>query len=117
MKKQFMVILRGQQGNWEKFSKEKQKELEERYYAWAGKLREQERLTGGSALTEHYRSLKAQSGQVHVDGPYAETKEILTGYFMIKADSLDEATEISKECPALTHGDWVQVYEMPPAKE
>jgi hypothetical protein len=41
---------------------------------------------------------------VTTDGPYAETKEALTGYYLIEAADLDEAVRISAELPAAWNG-------------
>ena len=41
---------------------------------------------------------------VTTDGPYAETKEALTGYYLIEADDLDEAIAIAAEIPAAWDG-------------
>ncbi|MEU8221181.1 YciI family protein [Kribbella sp. NPDC048915] len=41
---------------------------------------------------------------VTTDGPYAETKEALTGYYLIEADNLDEAVKIAAEIPAAWNG-------------
>ena len=38
------------------------------------------------------------------DGPFAETKEQLGGYYVIEVDSRDEAVAWAKKCPALVHG-------------
>jgi hypothetical protein len=38
------------------------------------------------------------------DGPYAETKEQLAGYYLIEAETLDEALEWAARCPAALHG-------------
>jgi hypothetical protein len=110
---QYMLTLYGTAANWKKYSETEQKELYERYYNWANKLRKEERFVAGSELSAAHRDLLSISGKVVVDGPFPETKEILTGYFIIRAKSLEEAADVSKECPALSHGDWVQVYEMP----
>jgi hypothetical protein len=41
---------------------------------------------------------------VTTDGPYAETKEALTGYYLIEAADLDEAVRIAAEIPAAWGG-------------
>jgi hypothetical protein len=47
----------------------------------------------------------ARGGQViTTDGPYAETKEALTGYYLIEADNLEEAVRIAAEIPAAWAG-------------
>jgi hypothetical protein len=38
------------------------------------------------------------------DGPFAETKEQLGGYYLIEVDTLDEALEIAARCPGAKHG-------------
>lgn len=48
------------------------------------------------------------------DGPYAEGKEIIGGYFHIRASGLDEATEIAKQCPGLALGLTVEVRPVVP---
>jgi hypothetical protein len=49
---------------------------------------------------------------VIADGPYTEIKESIGGYSIIKAGSLDEATEISKGCPVFLNGGSVEVREI-----
>jgi len=48
-------------------------------------------------------------GKIIVDGPYTESKEIVGGYSIIRADSLDQAVEISTGCPILDFGGTVEV--------
>jgi len=46
---------------------------------------------------------------VTTDGPYAETKEALTGYYLIEADDLEQAVRIAAEIPAAWDGGAVEV--------
>ncbi|HVJ45724.1 MAG TPA: YciI family protein, partial [Luteolibacter sp.] len=48
------------------------------------------------------------SGTV-ADGPFAESKETIGGFFMVNVVSMDEALEIAKRCPALAYGLTVEV--------
>jgi hypothetical protein len=41
---------------------------------------------------------------VRTDGPYAETKEALTGYYLLEADDLEQAVAIAAELPAARNG-------------
>src|SRR5688572_8606215 len=109
----YMIMLRGKPSEWKAFSDDKQNELLGHYMAWVEKLKGAGRYKGGSELHPVYRDLRSVNNQIVVDGPFPETKEVLTGYFLITATSLEEAIDVSKECPALRHGDWLQVYEMP----
>lgn len=44
-----------------------------------------------------------------VDGPFAESKEVVGGYFLVHAADIEEATEIARGCPNLTYGMTVEV--------
>jgi hypothetical protein len=56
--------------------------------------------------------LKSDGINVTADGPYLETKEALTGYMIFEAENLQTAAEIAKKCPALTHGEFVEIAEL-----
>ena len=49
------------------------------------------------------------SAKVVLDGPFAEAKDIIGGYSLIKARDLAEAAELAKGCPLLTRGGAVEV--------
>jgi hypothetical protein len=51
---------------------------------------------------------------VITDGPYTEIKELIGGYTLVKAESLDEAAELAKGCPILAFGGNVEVREINP---
>jgi hypothetical protein len=57
------------------------------------------KLTGGSALQPTATATSIR-GDVVTDGPFAETKEALGGFYLIEARDLDHALEIAKLCPA-----------------
>jgi hypothetical protein len=59
-------------------------------------------LVAGNALESSATATTVRSDVV-TDGPFAETKEVLGGYYLIDAPDLDQALEIAKLCPAL-HG-------------
>lgn len=54
-------------------------------------------------------------GDVVTDGPFIETKEVLGGYSVIDADSIDEAVEIAKTWPGVDRG-WITI-ELRPVME
>ena len=62
------------------------------------------KILGGNALqpTETATSIRSDGagGLTVTDGPFAETKEALGGYYLIEAADLDEAIAIAKQCPA-----------------
>jgi len=66
-------------------------------------------IRGGDALqpTVTATTVRVPEGgePVMTDGPFAETREQLGGYYLIEADSLDEALAIAADCPG-AHGGW-----------
>ena len=59
----------------------------------------------GLEPTASATTVRAPGGEAVVtDGPFAETKEQLGGYYLIKTADLDEAIEAAKRCPGLQHG-------------
>jgi hypothetical protein len=65
-----------------------------------------ERLAGSAAAT----TVRQRDGnRLITDGPYAETKEVLGGYYIVDCESLDEALEAAARCPAVALGGSVEV--------
>jgi len=57
------------------------------------------KIVGGEALKSTATATSIR-GDVVTDGPFAETKEALGGYYLIEANDLDHALAIAKLCPA-----------------
>jgi hypothetical protein len=109
----YIVMLRGNTQEWKNLGADETQRLMEKYVTWVERLKSEKRFHGGSALTSKSKMLRADNGKVAViDGPYAETKEAVTGYFIIEAETHDQATEIATCCPALLHGESVEVTEL-----
>jgi len=53
--------------------------------------------------------VSGKNGRVVADGPFAESKEAIGGYFLLQVNSLDEAVAIAKDCPGLAYGAVVEV--------
>jgi hypothetical protein len=109
---QFMLFIRnGEESN--ELSPEEIQQAIQRFSAWARKLREQGKLVAAEKLKDNEGLLlRTRNGQIVVDGPFAETKETIGGYFIVEAGNLDEAVEITKECPALSNGGIVELREI-----
>ena len=69
------------------------------YQDWVGGIAAQNKFVGGKGLSTEGKVIK--SNQVITDGPYAEIKESLAGFIMIKAKDFDEAVSLAKNCPIL----------------
>lgn len=111
-RKQFMVVLQGSLKDWKNLSAEESQRILEKYYAWVNGLKEEKRFKGGDPLKDGYFKLTAKKQEIVVDGPFTESKETLTGYFLVEAKDEKEIIEISKSCPALGHGESVLIFEI-----
>lgn len=70
------------------------------WHDWMGSLAAQNKLaSSGNRLSSDGRVVKP--GKVITDGPYVEIKEAIGGYIIVKANSIDEAAELAKDCPVL----------------
>jgi len=93
--------------------REKMMEMTKRYMAWADGLRQKGKLAGGEKLAAGgVRLLKTKDGKPVVsDGPYAELKDVVGGYFVIEAKDQAEAEAIAKDCPhmAIAATNWIEI--------
>ena len=93
--------------------REKMLEMTKRYMAWADGLRQKGKLAGGEKLAAGgVRHVKLKDGKpMASDGPYAEAKDVIGGYFVIDAKDASEAEAIAKECPhlGLSPTNWVEI--------
>ncbi|MDB5009951.1 MAG: transcription initiation protein [Mucilaginibacter sp.] len=78
---------------------------------WMGGIAAQNKLVDpGNRLAGDGKVVRAD--KVITNGPYVEIKEAIGGYIVIRAESMDEAAEISKGCPILTIKGNVEVREI-----
>lgn len=87
-------------------------ELTERWNQWVTTLLANDQLREGHPLALTGRVVSGTHGERITDGPFAEAKEVVGGYVVIKAGSLDAATEIARGCPGLSIGLTVEVREL-----
>jgi hypothetical protein len=78
------------------------------WMAWFDGLVAEGRCKGGQSLGPEGKVVAGQARNVS-DGPYAEAKESVAGYFLLYVSSEDEALEIARQCPALSYGMTVEV--------
>jgi hypothetical protein len=83
---------------------------------WMGSLAAQNKLVDpGNRLAQEGRVVKPKN--VVTNGPYVEIKEAIGGYIIIRANSFDEAAELSKGCPILAIGGNVEVRLVVPMED
>jgi hypothetical protein len=81
-----------------------------RFTAWFERLSSEGRFKGGGPLVHDGKILISKN--VVTDGPFAESKEAIAGFFIVQADSLEQAVETAKGCPGLEFGQTVEVREI-----
>jgi hypothetical protein len=104
---QYMLLIYGESGRWESAPEEERNEVRGRYVALAAELREREAYVDGNELQDvaAATTVRVIAGETEItDGPFAETKEALGGYFLIEAESLDEAIAWAAKIPAASQG-------------
>ena len=81
------------------------------WMSWFDGLVADGRCLGGQSL-EHAGHVVRGSDRNVTDGPYAEAKESVAGYFILLVESEAEAVEIAKLCPGLPYGATVEVRKL-----
>jgi hypothetical protein len=110
---QYMLLLHQVPNYNMDLPREKMLEMTKRYMAWADSLRQKGKLAGGEKLAVGgVRHIKVKDGKpMASDGPYAEAKDVIGGYFVIEARDAAEAETIARDCPHLTLAatNWVEI--------
>lgn len=104
-----MLILFEDQSIYDEFSPEEMQKEIEIHMKWIESLGD--RFDSGEPLEHQARSIRGSDKMV-TDGPYIESKELVSGYYIIKAENMEEAVELSKGCPVLRLNGSVEVREI-----
>lgn len=97
---EYAVLLPGDESSWESLTAAQQAETFARHEAFTKALEERgHTVTGGAELT-HSRTARTirRSGDALTvtDGPYAESVEQLSGFYLVQTDDLDDLVEVTK---------------------
>lgn len=109
--KDFMLIFLGADYSELDLSPEEAQAQMGKWFSWVADLQAKDIYVGGHALIPTAKRLSGKGGHV-TDGPFAEAKELVGGYFVVKARDWDEAVTISKDYPDFNHGGTVEVREI-----
>jgi hypothetical protein len=98
---------------------EQQKQVMDAYNAFSKDIAERGLMLGGEALepTSTATTVRVRGGEVlTTDGPFAETKEQLGGYYLVDCKDLDEAIEVAAKIPGAANGsiEVRPIWELPP---
>jgi hypothetical protein len=106
----YMFIFYG--GDASHLSPDAQQAHMQKWFEWVKKLEGEKRYVGGEALLPGSGKIVKGAKKVVTDGPFAESKELVGGYFIVLAKDMDEAVEMAKECPDYSLNGTVEVREV-----
>lgn len=106
--KKFLLLLHEDIETLQKLSPKEMEELGKSHLAWATKLGKQGLLLSGDGLDVNGKQITGKDCIIK-DGPYIESKEMIGGYYLLQANSLDEIVEIAKECPCHIWGGTTEI--------
>lgn len=92
-----------------RLSAEQRQQLMQQWNDWYDELAAEGKVQHGHPLDPQGRIVSGPRGERVVDGPFAEAKEAIGGYFLLTVASLDEATAIAQRCPSLPLGMRIEV--------
>jgi hypothetical protein len=104
----YMLIFRGGAVSRDDISPSVLQAHVEKWYTWADELARQGRGNVGAPLDNVGKAVRGHE-RVVTDGPYAESKDLVTGAMIIDAASLDDAVEVARRCPTYEFGGSVEV--------
>ncbi|WP_223598956.1 YciI family protein [Chryseobacterium sp. GVT01B] len=109
--KEFLLVFRADYKSMPKTSPEQMQVNTQKWMNWIAGIAAQNKLADrGNRLESTGQVIKSDG--IISDGPYAEIKESIMGYTLINAESIEEATALSKDCPILLFGGSVEVREI-----
>jgi hypothetical protein len=105
---EYLLLFRG--GEWYKgLSQEELQTVVSQCKAWFDQLAAHGKIKAGQPLAREGAIVSGRNGRVVADGPFAESKEVIGGYLLLRADSLAEAVAIAKGSPGLAYGTAIEV--------
>jgi len=79
------------------------------FTAWLEDLTSRQVLRSGQPLADDGFVVSSRKQGAMMDGPFVETKEAVGGYLIFRANSIDQAIEEARKCPAIQHGLVIEV--------
>jgi hypothetical protein len=104
---QYMLLIYGNEKDRQVAPKGAQQEMMAEYKQFTDEIKKSGHFVAGDALqlTNTATTVRVRDGKrLHTDGPFAETKEQLGGYYLVQAKDLDEAISIAARIPGARTG-------------
>jgi hypothetical protein len=104
----FMLVFRGGAVGEHDLSPSELQAHVEKWYRWSDELARQGRRNTATALGDAGATVRGRE-RVVTDGPYAESKDLVTGSMIFEAASLEDAINVARGCPTFEFGGSVEV--------
>jgi hypothetical protein len=104
---QYLLLIYGTESHWAKQSSGERDKMLQEYSDFSQSIAKSGHLRGGNELdtTSKATTVRLRDGKRLVtDGPFAETKEQLGGYYLVEAKDLDEAIGLAARIPSVRVG-------------
>jgi hypothetical protein len=103
----YLLMLYAEEAGWDRMAKAEQEQAMTAYKAYTEALKQAGALVGSNRLqpTSTATTVRLTNGKSQVlDGPFADSKEQLGGYYLIDVPDLDAAISWASRCPGASHG-------------
>ena len=103
----YLCLIYDDESKWGTMPKEQAEAMMGEYFAFTEGIKQSGHYVGGEALqpTQTATTVRIRQGKVSTtDGPFAETKEQLGGYYLIKAKDLNDAIQVAAKIPSARNG-------------
>ena len=103
----YLLSIYGDESTWDSITPEQAQETMDAYYAFGREAEERGAYLAGEGLqpTATATTVRVRNGErLITDGPFAETKEQLGGFYLLECKDLDEAIELAAKIPGAKSG-------------
>ena len=103
----YLLLMYGAERAWDTMSKEQLDQIYAAHRAYGDEMQKAGVIRGGAELkpTSTATTVRFTGGRRStMDGPFAETKEQLGGYYLIEVENVDEAIKWAEKMPGMTEG-------------
>jgi hypothetical protein len=103
----YILLIYGDESVWGSMSQEQMQAMYEAHASYGEEMTKAGVIRGGAELKPASTATSVRFGNGRpktVDGPFAETKEQLGGYYVIEVDNLEQAIEWAEKMPGMTTG-------------
>ena len=104
---QYMLLIHDDPSAWAALSEDEANAMMQEYFAYSAAIREEGIFVDGNPLQgrEEARTVSVRDGRRLVkDGPFAETKELVAGYYVVDCPTLDQAIDAAARIPSARFG-------------